>query len=375
MLILWWPGWLEEKARAYVLARIDQSTIGARNPDWMADRAVAAVHYWALDSWEYCLPLALTGIAVAGCYFWAKRKISDQLFSTFAILITAAQLGVFVHSWHGFHDPQKFPLFPENEISTFLKDVDPKREFRSSINDFHGYGKEKQIIPANSNALYGYHTFEGFEGLRPAVIYDLPAALNNYRALGALNVRYLITSAEPAISHPDLKLVHRGRTAIYENLLALPRGRIVYDYEPLTFLQMQERIKRGEGPNPDKPWIEEIGEYARSGRASRPGEAEFVRGSSNESVYRLTNPEPGILLVTESFFPGWRAELNGLPVKILRANYAARAVLVPGGGGELVFHFQPESYRIGRVISATSFCFAVIALIFLRRRRLAVRFA
>ncbi|GLQ49057.1 hypothetical protein ACFFJT_02455 [Dyella flava] len=56
----------------------------------------------------------------------------------------------------------------------------------------------------------------------------------------------------------------------------------------------------------------------------------------------LTNaPHPGWLVVSELDFPGWKAELEGKPLPIHRANGMFRAVCVPGGKHRLRFSFHP----------------------------------
>lgn len=360
------PGWLETKARNFVLARMEQSTLGSRNPGWMLERAEAAVRHWSLNSWEYNIPLALTGIAVGICLLWGHRKIEDRIFSACALFLTLAQAGIFAHSWHGFHDLNKFPIFPENEISDFFMKESSAYRFRATVNDLHGIGKEKQIIPSNSNYFFGYATIEGFDGIRPAVAYDLPAPLSNYEALGSQNVRYILTNPDPPLVSPHLILRHLGAVAIYENRLVRERGQVFYDFELISYAESRERVAKGEGPNSDRPWLENAPSIGPQ-KGLAPGDAEFLGSDFERSRYRLTNKQAGIFVASESFYPGWSAELNGKPVAIFRANYALRGVEVPAGGGELVFRFEPASYRIGLLISALSFL-AGLAGLFLSRR-------
>jgi hypothetical protein len=49
----------------------------------------------------------------------------------------------------------------------------------------------------------------------------------------------------------------------------------------------------------------------------------------------------GHFVVADTWFPGWRAEVNGRPVPIDHANVAFKAVEVPAGRVSLVFVFNP----------------------------------
>jgi uncharacterized membrane protein YfhO len=58
--------------------------------------------------------------------------------------------------------------------------------------------------------------------------------------------------------------------------------------------------------------------------------------------------------VAESYYPGWKATLDGRPVEIFRANYLSQGVVVPQGVHRVVFDYQPESFRYGAIISVLS---------------------
>jgi hypothetical protein len=69
----------------------------------------------------------------------------------------------------------------------------------------------------------------------------------------------------------------------------------------------------------------------------------------------------GWLVLTDVWFPGWRCTVNGRPTEIHRADFLFRAVAVPSGSCEIVFTFDPESYRRGRELS----CGAALLLLML----------
>jgi hypothetical protein len=61
--------------------------------------------------------------------------------------------------------------------------------------------------------------------------------------------------------------------------------------------------------------------------------------------------EPGILVLTDSFDPGWKVLVNGEERQILRANHFFRAVRLPAGKHSVKFVYDPLSLRIGLMIS------------------------
>jgi len=65
----------------------------------------------------------------------------------------------------------------------------------------------------------------------------------------------------------------------------------------------------------------------------------------------LTSDTPGYLVLSDAYYPGWQAEVDGQPVPIYRANAAFRAVPIPAGEHTARFEFKPLSWRIGLAIS------------------------
>jgi hypothetical protein len=60
---------------------------------------------------------------------------------------------------------------------------------------------------------------------------------------------------------------------------------------------------------------------------------------------------PGYVVLLDSWYPGWKARVDGREVEVLRANYAFRAVAVSPGAHRLEFFFAPTSFYVGTVIN------------------------
>ena len=58
-----------------------------------------------------------------------------------------------------------------------------------------------------------------------------------------------------------------------------------------------------------------------------------------------------IVVLTDAFYPGWEAALDGAPVAVLRANTAVRAVVVPAGDHVVEMRYRAHSFRRGLVLA------------------------
>ena len=84
------------------------------------------------------------------------------------------------------------------------------------------------------------------------------------------------------------------------------------------------------------------------------GAAQIVRYEDEELAVALTDATGGILVLSDTYYPGWRAFVDGVERPILRANHVFRAVVVPAGAREVVFSYEPDSFRYGLLVSVAA---------------------
>ena len=82
------------------------------------------------------------------------------------------------------------------------------------------------------------------------------------------------------------------------------------------------------------------------------GTARIVGETSGEVVVETQASAPGWLVLLDSWFPGWRVEIDGVPSPLRRADYAFRAVRVPAGRSTVRFVYEPRSLRLGLLLAA-----------------------
>jgi len=80
---------------------------------------------------------------------------------------------------------------------------------------------------------------------------------------------------------------------------------------------------------------------------------------TTEVVVETDAASDGFLLLADTFYPGWTAEIDGKPARVFRAHLSVRAIQLPRGAHVVRFVYEPPRVRPGLAISA-----AALALLF-----------
>ncbi len=164
--------------------------------------------------------------------------------------------------------------------------------------------------------------------------------------------------------------VSLGPEACYENALALPRLRVAEEVETVPdFSDCVERFRSGKDMGTSEVVIDDsFGPWA-SGR----GQVLETAFKANRVSAKVKMENDGTLILADTYYPGWKARINGKDVRIFRANCAFRAIKAPAGNDEVVFEFKPESFRVGLWVGIVSWLALAAAILFRRRQGAASR--
>lgn len=180
--------------------------------------------------------------------------------------------------------------------------------------------------------------------------------------LGLLNVRYILTPL--AYNNPDLKLVAQfGDQRIYENKSCLPRSFVVFQ----------------SGSFPDQPSVLDALSEVNLGRvalladslsplsneARPPVPAEIIERTANSMKLSVQIEQPGLLVISQTWMPGWRAWVDGKSAEVRRVNYALQGVPLTAGEHSVYLRYQPVGWQIGWRLSLFSIGLALIAKLLL----------
>lgn len=226
---------------------------------------------------------------------------------------------------------------------------------------FGSAAKYFEIFDVNGHNALGLRVFEtylealtGISPVRQMPYYRMdPRVYQQYDALldNVLNVKYFWHKNEGE------------EPVLYRAESFFPRAFFVSDFlvrPPEDFLKIQmdarSMVMLHEEPPPGRYGIAD------------PAEAQVVVGSYSNDEIRLSVAAPGdgFVVLSEVYYPGWRAQVDGVETRILRGDYLLRVVPVKAGEHRVRMFFAPTSLLLGKLITAGTLLAVVGALFYSR---------
>jgi len=93
-----------------------------------------------------------------------------------------------------------------------------------------------------------------------------------------------------------------------------------------------------------------------------------LTASPNAVTIPVSLRQPGWVVLSDTYYPGWFVFVDGRPATLLHADFAFRAVAVEAGDHVVEFRYEPRSFRIGLWVSAASWLLWLGAALWLWRR-------
>lgn len=203
--------------------------------------------------------------------------------------------------------------------------------------------------------------------------------------LNLTNTKYLVSI--PPIKSPDYKLVHMNvpldfdkfenekTIKVYENLQVLPRAFLVGACYKVGSEKEYKDILSSKEFHPEQVVLLDKSEapqgltceksaFLLSESAKDAGEVVDITDYQNNSVeLRVKLNSRKFLFMSESYYPGWSALVDGKPETIYRANYIFRALLLEPGEHKIVFRYNPLSFKIGAGITLLTIMVCTVVLV------------
>ena len=323
----------------------------------------------------------LMAALLAVLYFYGVGRFSPRAMILSLICLAAADLIRFPAHQNPVTSVERFPIFPTTKgfdliaaedrlyraLAVVPRTAGPLGPWVAGPNSLMAYGISDasayhSLLPARLVRYYSVmeRQFEGARGDAALgggrtffnVLESYSFSTNSMARL--MNIRYvLFRPGERPLDHGGLRHLYSGEMRVFQYVEQQPRAFFVQDYEELKSPRAVMRRLVSPDFDPSQTVLLE----------QRPGflpKNEVDESATNVQVvtYRpehvrlqVESGSEGIVVLSDSFFPGWEASVNDEEAEILRANFLFRAVRVPGGKSVVDFRYRPRSFDVGKLTS------------------------
>ncbi len=294
--------------------------------------------------------LVVVGVFAVSC-FWYRPRV---LWVIITLLFAVDQ---WVACRHLNPTMPRDEMYPEMALTDFMRDQGRPVRF----------GVSEAAILSGGVANYDVEEWLGYDGLMPerAIRYQVELGTDIWdHAEPASSIAFYLHDPNPDYEplFPIEEMLERGDIAleteidglqVYKNLRAFPRAslvgglRSIPDRDALFEAMIDPAYRPEHGVLTDADPAHALPALAET----RPGTAEIVEYDRRRVVVTVDAQDDGVLVLTDAFYPGWTATVDGEPAEIFPAYYLFRGVLVGAGSHDVVFEYTPNTLRIGLLLS------------------------
>lgn len=313
-------------------------------------------------------------LALSGFLFWLRkqRRIRTTLWLTFVVALIVFDL--FTVNWKNNLSARQLDAYWPYSPLVLVPMQDTDRPFR-----LHNEWR----LPGNYGCVYGLEDIWGASPLRLKWYDDFLKKVPLERAWQMLNVRYVITwrktlplpSARPyeepqsdwrhAASHESSQSGQSGEMAYLHRLRDVgPRAWLVYK---TRMLSNEESLALLADPSFD-PFAEAVVGQALpfplmdAAQPQEPPRITWTSRSPTHLALDVIAPADGLLVLSEVYYPGWQATVDGAPAPIYRVQHTLRGLALPAGEHHVEMAFRPATFTLGASVSVAALL-ATLALL------------
>lgn len=296
----------------------------------------------------------LGGIAALVAWASIKGKMPGTLAGGALLLLAIIDLFIFGYGQNASpQSPEQIYASSDSQFD-FFKARPPSKIFRVSMRNDLG-----MLMPRNQGPYSGIMLYEGYNPL--LLKRRVPPAAELDRAFDLLDIRYALSVDSAS-----------GRAGLAERPTAFPHARMLYDVKVLDSARVYDTMRQGSVDFARTVLLEKDPGIKTDGTGT--GTASITKYDASEISVDVTTDKPGVLMLSEIWYPSWKASVDGAPAELLTANYSLRGVAVPAGRHTVTMRFESGALSTGTWITLATSLATVAGVIFfaLRRRASAV---
>jgi len=305
--------------------------------------------------------------------------LKERWFKYVICLVLAGDVLTFAYRYIQFEPPSN--IFSPNQLLDRLASIE-RAPFR--MTQLGG------PFPPNIQLIYGLFESGGYEiplakikkfgegvdvGGMDTVLFETQRILNsNDRRADLLNTKYYVVprydpSYEKFLELPDrfhFRFEYRDIT-IFENMHAMPAAFLVPSSGAKIVPDDETQLVMLKDPSfdPEKSVLvaNTLKTAGEKHRQPAVNSVQWVARRNNSFQLKVDAENDSVLVVSQTYYPGWRAWVDGQEAQIVAADYALTGIAVTAGSHDVRFIYRPKSFLIGLAITAAALLAVGVLLI------------
>ena len=221
---------------------------------------------------------------------------------------------------------------------------------------------DDQLIPFNFGDWHGIETLGGYlASITTNIKMHEPHAPHTKRLLG---VAYAIRK-EPDDFYNELVFSGKSGHNVYIHRDVFPRSFVVHNAVSIPTREHVGRMMNDSGFDlRHRTFL--LGQPPSLENCTAEEPVQVLRHVPNRVTLRASLGCRGMVILTDMYFPGWKATIDGRPAPVYEAYALVRGVVVEKGMHDIEFRYAPASILVGGILSALALLACCLLTLFVR---------
>lgn len=329
--------------------------------------SLAAIRYEnALNGMWMASATMLVALALLSLRLLTKIKM--EIYFAILLLFFVADISILNYKFINAVSMKDNPYFSRDTAIEYFEGDKEKYRVLNAVRS-----RSEDMIAYQNPNKYMYYKIEsltGYEAVNVARYADILGILNlDNRLLDFLNVKYVVMD-KGAVRGRKGDMFGKYEIAvdrdvkILKSSSVLPRAFPVHKARIIKDDKTRLNIMRGNLFSPgDTVLLEDVveGKLSANPLSEAKSKVEMIHDSPKKYRLNASMADNGFIVMSEKYYLGWKAQLDGKSAKIYKANHAFRAVYVPMGKHEVTMVYDPV--LIGHGLKVTILSFLIVAIL------------
>ncbi|MEW5821178.1 MAG: YfhO family protein [Cyanobacteriota bacterium] len=335
--------------------------------------------------------IVIISLASLAYYYYKNSDISKRTVIAVLIVDLVIFFGFFT-GWRTEYKMQSTCVMKPPEVAAYLeKNLGFAERFitlHKEKAEFHG---EFNLVEPDYSMLFKIYSLNGYEVLNlkryqlllnTLIVDNKPCLKFSFDSpfVDLLGCKFFVTRDKTSKFYlNNEKFIYNwkqafkyGQIRVFENKKCLPKAFIVNDFIVFDNVNKINRYIRSLNDwNPattaliEKEYVNKI--KLKPSKQKYKSKVKVSKYSPNKIIIEVNNTHKGILILNDTYYNFWNADIDNKKTQIIPVNLSMRGVIVPEGNHKITFFINDTIFNIGSIISAISFTGLLIAIMLMNK--------